>query len=171
MQHKRIAIISTGGTIEKTYSELKGVLHNEYSVLDVMLASLQLDGVEIVRVPLMNRDSLDMTDADHSLIARTAGAMAEAHDGVIIVHGTDKLSKTGDRMHELLGMPPVPVVLTGAIRPYEMRDTDAMQNLVESLLAVQLLPPGVYVVIHNTVLQFPGVRKDHERGRFIKCER
>ncbi|MBL8730198.1 MAG: hypothetical protein JNM25_17395, partial [Planctomycetes bacterium] len=48
---KRIALISTGGTIEKTYDELEGVLDNRASVLDVVLASLQLHGVEIVRVP------------------------------------------------------------------------------------------------------------------------
>ena len=37
---RRIALISTGGTIEKTYDELRGVLENQVSVLDVMLASL-----------------------------------------------------------------------------------------------------------------------------------
>ena len=43
---RRIALISTGGTIEKTYDELSGVLANKVSVLDVMLASLELRGVE-----------------------------------------------------------------------------------------------------------------------------
>jgi L-asparaginase len=168
MNRKRIALISTGGTIEKTYNELEGVLHNEYSVLDVMLASLLLEGVEIIRVPLMNKDSYELTDADHTLIARTAGAMAEAHDGVVIVHGTDTLPISGERTHELLDEPPVPIVFTGAMRPYEMRSTDALQNLVEALLAVQIVPPGVYVAMHNRVLQFPGVVKDRARGRFVK---
>ncbi|UCD73792.1 MAG: asparaginase [Phycisphaerales bacterium] len=168
MARKRIALISTGGTIEKTYDELEGILHNQVSVLDVMLASLLLEGVEIVRVPLMNKDSLQMVDADHTLIARTAGAMADAYDGVVIVHGTDALPATGERTHELVDPPRVPIVLTGAMRPYEMRSTDAMQNLVESLLAVQILEPGVYVAIHNTVLKFPGVVKDRQRGRFVK---
>ena len=59
MSHKkRIALISTGGTIEKTYDELHGVLDNANSVLDVLLAGLELGGVEIVRVPLLNKDSL-----------------------------------------------------------------------------------------------------------------
>ena len=170
MKRKRIALISTGGTIEKTYNELEGVLHNEYSVLDVMLASLLLEGVEIVRVPLMNKDSHEMTDGDHTLIARTAGTMAEAYDGVVIVHGTDTLPATGERTHELLNEPPVPIVFTGAMRPYEMRSTDAMQNLVEVLLAVQILSPGVYAVMHNRVLQFPGVVKDRTQGRFVKTD-
>ena len=166
---KRIALISTGGTIEKTYDELQGVLDNRTSVLDVMLASLQLQGIEIVRIPLMNKDSLQMTPQDHDLIARTAGSMAEAHDGVVIVHGTDRLARSGERVCELLGSPRVPIVLTGAMRPYVMRNTDALQNLTEALLAVQVMPAGVYVAMHNQVLQFPGVVKDKDKGTFVRA--
>ena len=167
MSHKkRIALISTGGTIEKTYDELHGVLDNANSVLDIVLAGLQLHGVEIVRVPLLNKDSLDMTEQDHELVARTATAMAEAHDGVIIVHGTDRLTTTGELLHPLEDKLEVPIILTGAMRPYVMRNTDALQSLTESLLAVQVLPPGVYCVIHNQVLRFPGVYKDRDRSTF-----
>jgi L-asparaginase len=165
---KRIALISTGGTIEKTYDELHGVLDNRTSVLDVVLATLQLEGVEIVRVPLLNKDSLEMTPADHELIARTADSMASSHDGVVIVHGTDRLAVTGDRIVQSMPQPRVPIVLTGAMRPYVMRNTDATQNLTEALLAVQVLPPGVYVAMHNRVLQFPGVVKDKDRGVFVR---
>ncbi len=166
---QRICIISTGGTIEKTYDELEGVMQNKVAVLDVMLASLTLAHLEIVRVPLMNKDSLDMTPADHTLIARTAGAMAEAHDGVIVVHGTDRLAVTGDRMVETLGAVRVPIVLTGAMRPFELRRSDAMQNLTSALMAVQLLEAGVWVVMHSVALRFPGVVKDVTRGTFVRA--
>ena len=165
---KRIALISTGGTIEKTYDELAGVLHNRVSVLDVMLAQVQLRGIYIDRVGLMNKDSLDMSEADHDLIATTTAHYAASHDGIVIVHGTDRLAKTGHRLVEKLKQPRVPIVLTGAMRPWEMRSTDALQNLTESLLAVQLLAPGVYVCMHNHVLQFPGVEKDPKQGTFVK---
>ena len=163
---RRIALVSTGGTIEKTYDELQGMLRNSVSVLDVMLASLTLEGVELTRFPLLNKDSLDMDDADHTRIARAVGELARDHDGIVIVHGTDRLARTGERCIELLGVPPVPVVLTGAMRPYIMRNTDAMQNLTEALVAVQLLPGGVYVAIHNKLLSFPGVEKDRDMGTF-----
>jgi L-asparaginase len=168
MAKSRIALISTGGTVEKTYDEMAGVMLNDVSVLDVMLEWTQLEGVELVRVPLMNKDSLEMTEEDHTLIARTAEAMAAAYDGVVVLHGTDRLAKTGERMVELLGTPRVPIVLTGAMRPYVMRNSDAAQNLTEALLAVQLLDPGVYVTLHNKVLAFPGVTKDRKRGTFVK---
>lgn len=168
MDKRRIALISTGGTIEKTYDELSGVLQNRMSVLDLMLATMELRGVEIRRVQLMNKDSLDMTDADHELIAQTAGALARANDGVVITHGTDRLAQTGERIVDHCGTPHAPIVLTGAMRPYTLRTTDAVQNLTEALLAAQIASPGVYVVMHNRVLQFPGVIKDVDLGTFIK---
>jgi L-asparaginase len=133
------------------------------------LDRLELRGVELFRVQLMNKDSLDMTEADHDLIARTAVQLSEAYDGVVVVHGTDRLTVSGDRMLEV-GTIKAPIVLTGAMRPYELRSTDAVQNLTEALVAVQILTPGVYVVMHNQVLSFPGVAKDHERGTFVATE-
>ena len=168
MSLRRIALLSTGGTIEKTYDALRGVLENKVSVLDLMLASLELRGVTVSRVPLMNKDSLEMTPADHTLIAETVLAFSKAHDGVVVVHGTDRLAVSGERCVELVGTPRVPVVFTGAMRPYELRSTDALQNLTEALLAVQIVAPGVFVAMHNTVLQFPGVVKDPDLGTFVK---
>ncbi len=169
---KRIALISTGGTIEKTYDHLSGVLANRVSVLDVMLASLELRGPAIQRIPLMNKDSLEMTPEDHTLIANTAIQLADSTDGVVVVHGTDRLAVTGDRVVELLqprAAPATPIVFTGAIRPYELRSTDAMQNLTEALLAVQVVTPGVYVAMHSQVLKFPGVIKDYAAASFVKA--
>ena len=81
-----------------------------------------------------------------------------------------KVTAFRDRMVELNRTPPVPIILTGAMRPYEVRNTDAVQNMTEALLAVQLLPPGVYVTMHNKVLSFPGVLKDLTRGTFIQAD-
>ena len=167
--NRSIALISTGGTIEKTYDELRGVLSNQVSVLDIMLASLELRGVVVHRVQLMNKDSLEMSPEDHTLIAQTSGRLATEHAGVVVVHGTDRLAVSGDRIVELIGTPATPIVLTGAMRPWELRSSDALQNLTEALLAVQLVRPGVYVAMHNQVLQFPGVIKDTERRTFVKA--
>src|SRR3954454_21092204 len=166
---RSIALISTGGTIEKTYDELRGVLSNQVSVLDIMLASLELRGVDIHRVQQMNKDSLEMSPQDHTLIAEIAGQLAGNHAGVVVVHGTDRLAVSGHRVVELVGTPASPIVFTGAMRPWELRSSDALQNLTEALLAVQILPAGVYVAMHNQVLKFPGVTKDRTLGTFIKA--
>ena len=164
---RRVVILSTGGTIEKTYNESDGTLANQRSVLEIMLASLVLHGVTIERVPVMNVDSLEMSSVDHDRIAKVAETYAASHDGIVITHGTDRLAETGETLVAQLGVRPrVPIVLTGAMRPYELRTTDALQNLTEALLAVQIVEPGVYVAMHNSVLRFPGVVKDHSQMTF-----
>jgi len=164
----RVALISTGGTIEKTYDELAGVLSNHVSVLEIMISKLKLEGIELHRISLMNKDSLDMTPEDHELIAKTALDQAKAFEAVIVVHGTDRLAETGERLYMLCPEPSVPIILTGAMRPYVMRTTDALQNLTEAFLAAQMASPGVYAAMHNKLLRFPGVVKDRENGTFLK---
>ena len=163
---RTVAIISTGGTIEKTYDALRGVLDNQVSVLDVMLASLELRALRVQRFGLMNKDSSLMKADDHDLIATSAQHAAREYDGVIVVHGTDTLEISGERILAA-GVPASPIVLTGAMRPYELRNSDALQNLTEALLAVQLVEAGVYAVMHNRVLKFPGVIKDREAGTLV----
>jgi hypothetical protein len=51
-----LAIISTSCVIEKTYDEAQGVLNNGQTVLDMMLVFLQLEGLELNRIYLMNKD-------------------------------------------------------------------------------------------------------------------
>ena len=60
------------------------------------------------------------------------------------------------------------MVLTGAMRPYELRASDALQNMTEAILAVQLLESGVYCVLHSKVLRFPGVLKDAALSTFLQ---
>ena len=166
---RRIALLTTGGTIEKTYNASEGTLSNVRTVLDTMLATLTLNGVSVDRIAVMNKDSLEMDAADHERITLAVEHYGASHDGVVITHGTDRLEVTGETIeHRIGGSLRVPVVLTGAMRPYELRETDAFQNLIEALLAVQLLDPGVYVVMHNEALRFPGVVKDHELLRFVR---
>jgi L-asparaginase len=162
----KLTILTTGGTIDKTYDEYAGSLHNVRTVLDDILTSLRLPDVFIRHVTVMHKDSLDMTDEDRQIVLKAVRDALPSSDAVIVIHGTDTLSKTGEVLHRGLDPLTVPVVLTGAMRPYEFRDSDALQNVTEALLAARLLDPGVYTALHNRVLRFPGIVKDREAGEF-----
>ncbi len=170
---RKITLITTGGTIEKTYDEHTGELANRRSIVRRMLDELRLEETEVSVFELMSKDSLDMTEADRSRIleaVRATGACEEgaATKGIVVLHGTDTLALTGQHLCDQLEKPCVPIVLTGAMRPFEMKQSDALQNLTEAVFATGILPPGVYCVAHGRVLPFPGVRKDPERGTFVK---
>jgi L-asparaginase/Glu-tRNA(Gln) amidotransferase subunit D len=53
------------------------------------------------------------------------------------------------------------------MKPLGFEGSDGLQNLAESLLAVQLIRARVYVVMHNHVYPVLRVRKDHKLGRFV----
>ena len=61
----------------------------------------------------------------------------------------------------------MPIVLTGAMTPLGFEGSDGLQNLTGSLMAVQLLRPGVHVVMHNRAYPVHRVCKDRERGCLV----
>jgi L-asparaginase len=169
---RKITLITTGGTIEKTYDESSGELANRRSIVRRMLAELRLEETEVNVFELMSKDSLEMTDADRERVVQTVRIMGGTEDcgtsGIVILHGTDRLAQTGERLLAEIPTPRVPIVLTGAMRPFEMKQSDALQNLTEAIFASGVLPPGIYCVAHGRVLTFPGIRKDPERGTFVR---
>ena len=173
---RRITLITTGGTMEKEYDERSGTLVNRRSVVDQMLRGLRLEDTVIAPMELLQKDSLDISESDRELIVHAVRNSAEGQsDGiqraVVIVHGTDTLEKTGEKIYAEIPDPACPIVITGAMRPYELSKSDAVQNLTEAIFATSVLPNGVYCVAHGRALAFPGVIKDRTRGTFVKNSR
>jgi L-asparaginase len=116
----------------------------------------------------MHKDSLDMTTEDREIIAQAVCDVAPTAAAIVILHGTDTLCETGEHLVQRCCDLELPIILTGAMRPYEFRDTDALQNVTEALLASRMLDTGVYVAMHNRVLKFPGVVKDRKALTFVR---
>lgn len=163
----RVAILTTGGTIEKTYNESDGTLANVGSVLHHIVDRLRHTEMDIRHIPVMSKDSMDINDADRQTILYAVKAAVTQSDAIIVIHGTDTLTITGDYLHANLPDLKLPIILTGAMRPYEFRDTDAVQNVTESLLVCGILDAGVWLVMHSRALRFPGVVKDRARMTFV----
>lgn len=169
---RRIALVTTGGTIEKTYDEQTGELSNRHSIVRRMLGELRLEDTAVTIREVLSKDSLELTAADRErILAAVRDLLAEygepALAGIVVLHGTDTLDQTGELLHASLPRLAVPVVLTGAWRPFEMKQSDALQNLTEALFASGVLEPAVYCVAHGQVHRFPGVSKDRERKTFV----
>ena len=163
----RIHVISTGGTIEKVYSEQTGAVENLNTKIDRYFKLLRLPDLAIRAIHLMNKDSLEMTAEDRGRVVEAVRVALEQPAPVVITHGTDTMVDTGLLIQRELRDLTVPIVLTGAMTPLGFEGSDGLQNLTESLLSVRLLQPGVYVVMHNQVFPIDQVRKDRELARFV----
>ena len=162
----KIHLVTTGGTIEKIYSEQSGQVQNVTAKIDRYLQSLRLPDARIEVTPLMNKDSLEITDADRELVLGVVKVKA-IEAPVVITHGTDTMVETGRLLKSRLGELKFPIILTGAMTPLGFERSDGLQNLTESLLAARILGPGVWIVIHNQVFDVDRVRKDRENARFV----
>lgn len=162
-----ILVLTTGGTIEKTYDENRGSLDNKESIVKNMLLSrLRLPYTRLHMKEVMNKDSLDMTDADRALLLENVEVAFSKKWPIVILHGTDTIEISAAYLQKFLKSLPVPVVMTGAMRPLGFLDSDASQNVTEALLASKILAPGVYISFHNRIFKAPNVRKNKEAGTF-----
>lgn len=162
-----VIIITTGGTIEKTYNEFDGSLENRgTSIKNRILSKMRLPYTNILVQPLLSKDSLFMTDEDRSLIAASVKEQMQLQCPIVVLHGTDTMSVTAEYCYKELGTPKTAVVFTGAMIPMGFEDSDAAQNVTEALLAAKLMPPGFYISFHNQVFSVPQVRKNKDKGTF-----
>lgn len=165
----RVHLITTGGTIEKTYREQTGSVENVWHKIDRYLERLRLPDLEITLDELMNKDSLEMTSADRECVINLVLERLDQQNApVVITHGTDTMIETGLLLERRIPNLQVPIIFTGAMTPLGFEASDGLQNLTESLLAARLLPPGVYLVMHNQVFPIGRVRKDKQLSRFVE---
>lgn len=160
-EKKRVIIVTTGGTIDKTYDELDGSLENKESAIkESIIKRLRLPYTELDVISVLNKDSLYMTDFDRSLLVKSLRIQLTKGHPIVVLHGTDTMAKSATYVLEQIKDLPVPIVFTGAMKPLGFDDSDAKQNVTEALLASKLLAPGVYICFHNRVFTVPGVRKN-----------
>jgi L-asparaginase len=164
---QRVYVLTTGGTLEKVYSEQTGAVQNLDSKIDRYLRALRLPDLEVRTSQLMNKDSLEMTGDDRRQVLEAVRERLREPAPIVITHGTDTMVDTGMVLKNNLPDLPVPIILTGAMTPLGFEGSDGQQNLTESLLAARILPPGVYVVMHNQVFPVEHTRKDREKARFV----
>jgi L-asparaginase len=156
-----LRLIATGGTFDKHYDEINGKLDFAESHLPAIIARTRMTiPVALETLPLL--DSLDMQDEDRQRVL--ASCQAASEKAIVIVHGTDTMKETAGVLGEAsLGKA---IVLTGAMIPYEIANSDALFNLGFACGVAQTLPPGVYVAMNGKVFSWNNVTKNRSAGVF-----
>ena len=157
-----IRFVTTGGTIDKIYFDAL----SQFEVGDSLVKHILTDGLvefEYDIVPLLQKDSLEMTDADRQSLYDLIAKDDAKH--FIITHGTDTMPETAEK---LAGLAEKTIVLTGALTPARFRSTDAVFNVGMAVAAVQACEPGVYVAMNGQVFPAGEVRKNRDANRFEK---
>jgi L-asparaginase len=157
-----IRFITTGGTIDKIYFDALSQFEvGESQVKHILSEGLVQFDYDVV--PLLQKDSLEMTDGDRGkLRGYIASDDAERY---VVTHGTDTMPETAEA---LMGLDGKTIVLTGALSPARFRTTDAIFNVGMAVAAAQVAEPGVYIAMSGQVFSAGHVRKNRGANRFEK---
>lgn len=158
-----ILILVTGGTLDKDYNTLTGELDFAETHLPKLLTQANLT-LPIETQVVLQKDSLEMTDADRQTILLACEAAVEQH--IVITHGTDTLDLTAKALENNPKLNQKTIVLTGAMRPFQLGESDAAFNVGTALMAVQLASPGVYIVMNGRLFHPSEVQKNRQKGVF-----
>jgi len=156
----KIKIITTGGTIDKVYFDaLSDYQVGEPSIGQILEeANVELD-YSVQQV--CKKDSLDLTDGDRDAIAEAVRSAKEKH--ILITHGTDTMIKTAKYLRSIADKT---IVFTGAMNPTKIRNSDAFFNVGCAIIAVQTLPPGIYIAMNGQILNPEYITKNRTHQRF-----
>lgn len=156
-----IRIIITGGTFDKHYDPLRGVLTFTDSHLPDIIRQVRITDEVALEINQLV-DSLDMGDANRLSVLEACRRAPERR--IVITHGTDRMVETARVLGEA-GLPKT-IVLTGAMVPYSVSGSDALFNLGAAVAAVGLLPDGVFIAMNGRTFAWDTVRKNFEQGVF-----
>jgi L-asparaginase len=157
-----IQLFVTGGTFDKEYNFITGELYFKDTHLPEMFERGR-SKLDIDVKTLMMVDSLEMTDADRDIICYHC--KQTPNEKIIITHGTDTMVDTAKKIAKQ--NIDKTIILTGAMIPYAFgTSSDGFFNLGSSLAFVQVLPPGVYVVMNGKCFVWDNVQKNKKTGYF-----
>jgi len=155
-----IKIFTVGGTIDKNYVAEQNGLDVDEPIISEILEIANV-GYDFEIEPILYKDSLEMDDADRQLVFEKIAA--DPNDRIVLTHGTDTMIQTAK---VLKAIPEKVIVITGAMVPAVIRESDAPFNVGCAIIAVQTLPPGIYISMNGQVFDPEKTQKNHESRRF-----
>lgn len=160
----KVVILQTGGTIDKDYprtaksyafeiarSAAKRILQNINPNFDYRV------------VTVLKKDSLDITDKDRQKIYEACLKIKE--NKIIVTHGTDTMVKTAVKLSSIKNKL---IILTGALKPERLKDSDATFNLGTAVGALNILKKGTYIAMSGRIYPWNKCKKNLKTGQFIE---
>ena len=156
-----IAIVTTGGTIDKTYFDALSTYQVGETVVEHMLKVARVTRPYKI-IEAFRKDSLELTDADRYALYKIVSALD--NKSVLITHGTDTMTETAKILASIQSKT---IVLVGALSPARFAESDAEFNLGMAFAIAQFASPGVYITMNGNVFAGDKVRKDRGSGSFV----
>ncbi|MBI2483561.1 asparaginase [Candidatus Uhrbacteria bacterium] len=171
MQHSKIHIITTGGTIDAVWDGKKDTavigegLATASSLPDffsrlILFADVQFDEICM-------KDSRSLKSAD---IKRIVKAVEKSpYTRIVITHGTYTMPDTAKHLKAHLKRHDQTIILTGSMVPlrgFSGEYSDAAFNLGYAIAKVEDFAPGIYLTMNGRIFMPDEVIKNLSEGKF-----
>jgi L-asparaginase len=138
---KRVLILHTGGTLGMSGRRPTPLSPDTYAQ-QILARVPELSALATVETRILcNLDSSDVGPDEWSALAGEVAEARAAHDGIVVIHGTDTMAYSAAALSFALAGLDRPVILTGSQRPLGEIRSDARRNLVDAVdLATRDIP-------------------------------
>ena len=158
---KKILVLHTGGTISMQADATGAVVTSQENPMNHV--SNPLEGIEVHTLDFFNLPSPHIKPNHMLALYHKIKEEADNYDGVVITHGTDTLEETAYFL-DTMKIPPIPIVLTGAMRSSNELGSDGVYNYLSALRVAsddKAADKGVLVVMNDEIHAAKYVTKTH----------
>ena len=158
---KKILVLHTGGTISMQADATGAVVTSQENPMNHV--SNPLEGIEVHALDFFNLQSPHIKPKHMLALYHKIKEEADNYDGVVITHGTDTLEETAYFL-DTMKIPPIPIVLTGAMRSSNELGSDGVYNYLSALRVAsddKAADKGVLVVMNDEIHAAKYVTKTH----------
>lgn len=158
---KKILVLHTGGTISMQADATGAVVTSQDNPMNHV--SNPLEGIEVHTLDFFNLPSPHIKPKHMLALYNKIKEEADNYDGVVITHGTDTLEETAYFL-DTMKIPPIPIVLTGAMRSSNELGSDGVYNYLSALRVAsddKAADKGVLVVMNDEIHAAKYVTKTH----------
>ncbi len=155
-------ILNSGGTFNKRYNPISGELEVPYDnyaierILESVSCEYGLAGV-------VYKDSLEMNADDRKMLASII--LESKENKFLVVHGTDTMHLSAEFFDEVFD--DRIIVLTGAMKPFEIDKTEASLNLGMAMGFLNAATEnGVYICMSGHIEKWNKIEKNRNIGKF-----
>lgn len=133
MKKASILIIYTGGTIGMRRNENGTLVPFDFNTIEQEIPAVRNLNVDISVCKMEAIDSSNVTPARWVELAHIIADNYAAHDGFVVLHGTDTMSYTASALSFMLENLAKPVIFTGSQIPMGILRTDGRENLITAI--------------------------------------
>jgi len=163
---KKILVINTGGTFNKIYDEIDGILKvpKNNKALNSILNNAKISNIKVDG--LIYKDSLEITNEDRKNLMLYI--QKSRFNKIIIIHGTDTMNQTAIYLDKKIKEKKI--VLTGAMKPFSIEPIEATSNLMSAFgFLHSCTKNNIYICMHSLIKKHTKIRKNKKLGIF-ECQ-